>query len=110
MCGFGIQNNYMSKTHINNFATDLKQTSNRPPVLDHCSVMRSAMCGVDLWICGNKKARQNEPASFSVESLSHHQDARREAKSREAPPHVDPLSVESLSHSTSTDAVTNTVL
>ena len=37
-----MQNNYISKTHVNKIATDLKQTSNRPPVLDHCC----AICGL----------------------------------------------------------------
>ena len=32
----------MTKTHVNQIATDLKQTSNRPPVLDHCG----AICGI----------------------------------------------------------------
>ena len=32
----------MTNTHVNKIATDLQQTSNRPPVLDHCC----AICGI----------------------------------------------------------------
>ena len=54
-----MQNNYISKTHVNKIATDLQTDLKQTPVLDHCC----AICGSSSILYGLSSILYGEKAA-----------------------------------------------